>query len=90
MPENLESPEYIGRAVVALAGDANVVAKSGRVLTAGQLAAEYGFADVDGRQWPPFQIETGRYTAAGRGRRRIHRPVVGVQARCANPASCVQ
>jgi NAD(P)-dependent dehydrogenase (short-subunit alcohol dehydrogenase family) len=56
-PPSLESPEYVGRAVVALAADANVMAKSGRVLTAGQLAAEYGFTDVDGRQWPPFQIE---------------------------------
>ena len=54
---NLESPEYSGRAVVALAADANVMAKSGRVLTVGHLAAEYGFTDVDGRQWPPFQIE---------------------------------
>jgi NAD(P)-dependent dehydrogenase (short-subunit alcohol dehydrogenase family) len=53
----LESPEYIGRAVVALAGDANVMARSGRVLTAGQLAVEYGFTDVDGRQWSPFQME---------------------------------
>jgi hypothetical protein len=43
--------------VVALASDANVMAKSGRVLTVGQLAVEYGFTDVDGRQWPPFQIE---------------------------------
>lgn len=56
-PGNLESPEYIGRAVVALAGDANVMAKSGRVLTVGQLASEYGFTDVDGRQWSPFRIE---------------------------------
>jgi hypothetical protein len=23
----------------------------------GELASEYGFTDVDGRQWPPFQIE---------------------------------
>jgi NAD(P)-dependent dehydrogenase (short-subunit alcohol dehydrogenase family) len=52
-PANLESPE----AVVALAADADVMAKSGRVLTVGQLAAEYGFTDVDGRQWPPLQIE---------------------------------
>jgi NAD(P)-dependent dehydrogenase (short-subunit alcohol dehydrogenase family) len=57
LPRNLESPEYIGRAVVALAGDANVMAKSGRVLTVGQLAAEYGFTDIDGRQLPPFQME---------------------------------
>ena len=56
-PANLESPEYAGRAVVALAADADVMAKSGRVLTVGQLAAEYGFTDIDGRQWPPFQIE---------------------------------
>ena len=54
---DLESPEYSGRAVVALASDADVMAKSGRVLTVGHLAAEYGFTDVDGRQRPPFQIE---------------------------------
>src|SRR3954453_6871102 len=54
---DLESPEYIGRAVVALAGDAEVMAKSGQVLTAGDLAAEYGFADVDGRRWPAFRME---------------------------------
>jgi NAD(P)-dependent dehydrogenase (short-subunit alcohol dehydrogenase family) len=57
VPENLESPEYAGRAVVALAADANVMARSGRVLTVGELAAEYGFTDVDGRQWSPFRIE---------------------------------
>lgn len=56
-PPSLESPEYAGRAVVALAADANVLAKSGRVLTVGQLAEEYGFTDVDGRQWPPFRME---------------------------------
>jgi NAD(P)-dependent dehydrogenase (short-subunit alcohol dehydrogenase family) len=56
-PGSLESPEYAGRAVAALAGDADVMAKSGRVLTAGHLAQEYGFTDVDGRQWPPFQVQ---------------------------------
>jgi NAD(P)-dependent dehydrogenase (short-subunit alcohol dehydrogenase family) len=54
---DLESPEYTGRAVAALAADADVMSKSGQVLTVGHLAAEYGFRDVDGRQWPPFQIE---------------------------------
>ena len=57
-PPDLESPAYVGRAVVALAADANILAKSGRVLTVGQLATEYGFTDVDGQQWPPFPIET--------------------------------
>lgn len=39
VPGNLESAEYIGRAVVALAGDVNVMAKLGCVLTVGQRPA---------------------------------------------------
>jgi hypothetical protein len=30
--------------------------KSGQVLMVGELAREYGFTDVDGRQVPPFRI----------------------------------
>jgi len=46
-------------AVLALApGFVGTERKSGRVLTVGQLATEYGFTDVDGQQWPPFPIET--------------------------------
>lgn len=52
-----ESPRYLGRAVVALAADPEVQAKSGGVHTAGELAREYGFVDVDGRVIPPFEIE---------------------------------
>jgi NAD(P)-dependent dehydrogenase (short-subunit alcohol dehydrogenase family) len=55
-PESAETPEYVGRAVAALAGDAHVLAKTGRVLTVGELAVEYGFTDVDGRQLPPFRM----------------------------------
>jgi NAD(P)-dependent dehydrogenase (short-subunit alcohol dehydrogenase family) len=51
-----ESPRYLGRAVVALAADANVHGKSGRVLLVGDLAREYGFTDVDGRRIPPFEM----------------------------------
>jgi NAD(P)-dependent dehydrogenase (short-subunit alcohol dehydrogenase family) len=58
LPENVESPEYAGRAVVRLATDDNVMARSGRVLTVGELAKEYGFTDVDGRQPPPFHMES--------------------------------
>jgi NAD(P)-dependent dehydrogenase (short-subunit alcohol dehydrogenase family) len=36
-----ESPEYAGRAVVALASDPNVMQKSGKVLPVGDLAEEY-------------------------------------------------
>jgi NAD(P)-dependent dehydrogenase (short-subunit alcohol dehydrogenase family) len=53
--DRTESVEYIGRAVVALAADSSVMEKSGRVLTVGDLAREYGFTDVDGRQVPPFE-----------------------------------
>ena len=58
LPDNAESPEYAGRAVVALASDANVLARSGRTVTVGELAREYGFTDVDGSQPPPFRIGT--------------------------------
>lgn len=47
---NSESPQFIGRAVVALAADPHVMQKSGQVLYAAELAIEYGFSDVDGKQ----------------------------------------
>ena len=43
-----ESPEFVGRAVVALAGDPAVARHTGRCLVAAELAEEYGFTDVDG------------------------------------------
>jgi NAD(P)-dependent dehydrogenase (short-subunit alcohol dehydrogenase family) len=49
-----ESTQYIGRAVVALAADPDVLEKSGCILTVGDLAREYGFTDYDGRQPPTF------------------------------------
>jgi NAD(P)-dependent dehydrogenase (short-subunit alcohol dehydrogenase family) len=52
-----ESPEYVGRAVVALASDPDVLRHSGRALRVGDLAREYGFTDVDGRRVPPFRID---------------------------------
>jgi len=45
-----ESPFYLGRAVAALAADPDVMTKSGRVFSSWELAAEYGFRDIDGRQ----------------------------------------
>ncbi len=55
---NSESPLLSGRAVAALAADANVMRKSGQVLVAAALALEYGFTDVDGRQPAPLTLET--------------------------------
>lgn len=52
-----ESPEYIGRAVAFLASDPEILDKSGLILTVGDLAREYGFTDIDGRQVPAFRID---------------------------------
>jgi dehydrogenase/reductase SDR family protein 1 len=53
---NSESPQFIGRAVAALAADPHVMEKSGQVLVAAALAQEYGFTDVDGKQPRPLTL----------------------------------
>ena len=54
-----ESPHYLGRAVVALAGDAAVLRKTGGVHRVADLACEYGFTDIDGRQVEAFEMDVG-------------------------------
>ena len=54
---NSESPQFIGRAVVALATDVDIMDKSGRVLIAAELAQQYGFTDIDGTQPTPLTVE---------------------------------
>jgi NAD(P)-dependent dehydrogenase (short-subunit alcohol dehydrogenase family) len=51
-----ESPRYGGRAVAALGSDPAVLERTGETLTAGGLAREYGFTDVDGTQPRPFAL----------------------------------
>jgi NAD(P)-dependent dehydrogenase (short-subunit alcohol dehydrogenase family) len=43
-----ESPRYVGRAVAALAADPTRRRWNQQSVTSGQLAAEYGFTDLDG------------------------------------------
>src|SRR5919112_361321 len=45
---NSESPEFVGRAVVALATDPEVARLTGQCLVAAELAEKYGFTDTDG------------------------------------------
>lgn len=45
-----ETPAYIGRAVVALASDEDIMRRTGASLATWTLAREYGFTDVDGTQ----------------------------------------
>jgi len=53
---NSESPQFIGRAIVALAGDPKLIERSGHVLIAASLAQEYGFTDIDGRTPRPLTL----------------------------------
>jgi dehydrogenase/reductase SDR family protein 1 len=55
---NSESPQFVGRAVAALASDPNLMQKSGKVLIAAKLAREYGFSDIDGKLPTPLSLET--------------------------------
>lgn len=57
---NSESPEFIGRAIAALAADKDVMRKSGTIQVAAQVALDYGFTDIDGKQPIPLTAETGR------------------------------
>ncbi|MDQ6917976.1 MAG: SDR family oxidoreductase [Candidatus Dormibacteraeota bacterium] len=43
-----ETPHFVGRAVVALAADPDVMTRTGQALTSWDLAMEYGFTDADG------------------------------------------
>jgi NAD(P)-dependent dehydrogenase (short-subunit alcohol dehydrogenase family) len=45
-----ESPRYVGRAVAAIAADGDRSRWHQRSVTAAELAREYGFTDIDGRQ----------------------------------------
>ena len=54
-----ETPLFAGRAIAALAGDADLMKKSGRVFSSWNLSDEYGFRDADGRRphWGRHVIE---------------------------------
>ncbi|MFL6163867.1 MAG: SDR family oxidoreductase [Jatrophihabitantaceae bacterium] len=61
-----ESPRYVGRAVAALAADPDRARWNQRSVNSGQLAAEYGFTDLDGSRpdiWR-YLIDSERGAAA--------------------------
>ncbi len=53
---NSESPEFIGRAVAALAADPDVMRHTGTIRVAASLALEYGFTDIDGKKPRPLTL----------------------------------
>ncbi|MEJ7608744.1 MAG: SDR family NAD(P)-dependent oxidoreductase [Bryobacteraceae bacterium] len=66
-----ESPEYAGRALVALASDPNVLAKAGKLLYVADLAKEYGVTDIDGEWKPNFYRASVLSTEQSRLRSRL-------------------
>lgn len=54
---NSESPEFVGRAVAALACDANLIQKTGFVLVAAALGRENSFRDIDGKSPRPLTLQ---------------------------------
>jgi NAD(P)-dependent dehydrogenase (short-subunit alcohol dehydrogenase family) len=53
---NSESPEFIGRAIAALAADPDVMRHTGKVLVAAAVALDYGFIDIDGNSPRPLTL----------------------------------
>ncbi|RPJ52172.1 MAG: SDR family NAD(P)-dependent oxidoreductase [Chloroflexi bacterium] len=51
---NSESPQFTGRVIAGLAGDPNLMEKTGQVLVGVKLALDYGILDIDGRQPAPL------------------------------------
>jgi len=60
-----ESPRYVGRAVAAIAADAERARWNKRSVDSGQLARHYGFTDVDGSRPDSWRYIT-EVTEAGR------------------------
>jgi NAD(P)-dependent dehydrogenase (short-subunit alcohol dehydrogenase family) len=53
---NSESPQFVGRAVAALAMDPRIMERTGSVAVAAQLARDYGFDDIDGKRPRPLTL----------------------------------
>jgi NAD(P)-dependent dehydrogenase (short-subunit alcohol dehydrogenase family) len=56
---NSESPQFVGRAVAALAGDRYIMERTGLTLVAAEIGEEYGFPDVDGKRPRSIRAEYG-------------------------------
>ncbi|MTI71717.1 MAG: SDR family NAD(P)-dependent oxidoreductase [Firmicutes bacterium] len=46
----MESPQFVGRCIQALATDNNAIKDTGKILITAEIAKHYGFTDIDGKQ----------------------------------------
>lgn len=53
----MESPQFVGMCIAALALDNNAIEQSGDVLLTGDVAVHYGFTDIDGKQPKTLKTE---------------------------------
>lgn len=53
--DNSETPEFTGRGIVAVATDPNNMSKTGTFQVVAELAQEYGYSDVNGKQPPSIR-----------------------------------
>jgi hypothetical protein len=58
-PQVGSSVEFPGRVIAALAGDPEVMRRSGGTWIAAELAQEYGITDVDGQVPPSLRTQRG-------------------------------
>jgi len=52
----MESPQFVGRCVAALAADKNIIKETGTILITAEVAESYGFTDIDGKRCLPPQF----------------------------------
>jgi len=55
---NSESPQFLGHVIAALRRDPGLLARSGTVQVAAQVARELGVTDTGGKQPRPLTLET--------------------------------
>lgn len=48
--DKMETPQFVGRCIAALANDATAIKDTGKILITAEVAKKYGFADIDGKQ----------------------------------------
>lgn len=48
--DKMESPQFVGRCIAALANDNSVIKDTGKILITAEIAQHYGFTDINGKQ----------------------------------------
>ncbi len=53
----MESPQFVGRCIAALANDDNAIKDTGKILITSEVSERYGFTDIDGKQPKSLRAE---------------------------------